>query len=544
MLLSLTLSLLLQSAAPSGDTLTAAQWRDDLHFMAAEMARLHRKLYHKVTREQFDSAVADLDHRIPMLSREQILVGFARIVALVGDGHTHLGLPWDSAAGFGRYPLALYRFTDGFYVTGADSTHADLVGGSLVSIGGQSVDSLFNAITPLISRDPGNRMWYQLYAGPYMATPEVLQGLGLASKTGQATFVVRRDGEERAVELARGPRPSAMNYNGWVTGGGWVTMHDGVKAPGPLWARHLDDPFWVKYLSSARAVYVQYNAVQDGEKETVAHFFGRVCAEASRRRADRMIIDLRLNGGGDNTLNAEVVKTIMRTSPINRRGHLFVIIGRNTFSAAQNLVNSLDRYTDAIFVGEPTGANPNLFGDAVPVRLRHSGVVVYVSTLWWQDLDPRDKRPWTAPEIAAEMTSADFRAGRDPALEAVLRWRSEPNLADQMLAALRQGDTTRAFARYRAYRDDPRHVYADTDRLLRDAALRAAEAGRLPEALAIVEFNVREHPRSSDAQAYLAEGYARAGLKDQAIAGFERAVALDSTNSFALIRLSQLREGS
>ena len=167
-----------------------------------------------------------------------------------------------------------------------------------------------------------------------------------------------------------------------------------------------------------------------------------------------------------------------------------------------------------------------------------------MSTLWWQDLDPRDKRPWTAPEIAAEMTSADFRAGRDPALEAVLRWRSEPNLADQMLAALRQGDTTRAFARYRAYRDDPRHVYADTDRLLRDAALRAAEAGRLPEALAIVEFNVREHPRSSDAQAYLAEGYARAGLKDQAIAGFERAVALDSTNSFALIRLSQLREGS
>ncbi len=462
----------------------------------------------------------------------------------MSDGHTNLPLPWDSAAGFGRYPVALYRFADGFYVTGADSAHAELVGGSLVSIGGRSAHDLFAAVTPLIARDPGNRMWYRLYAGSFMATPEVLEALGLASAGGRATFVVRREGRERAVEVARGPRPSAKSYNGWVTGGGWVTMHDGVKAPGPLWTRRPDEAFWVEYLSSAGAVYVQYNAVQDGEKETVAHFFGRVCAEASRRRADRMIIDLRLNGGGDNTLNAEVVKTIMRTSPINRRGHLFVIIGRNTFSAAQNLVNSLERYTDAIFVGEPTGANPNQFGDAVPVRLRHSGVVVYVSTLWWQDLDPRDRRPWTAPEVAAEMTSADFRAGRDPALEAALRWRAEPTLADRMLAALHQGDTTRAFARYRAYRDDPRHAYSDTDRLLRDAARLAAVTGRLPDALAIAELNVREHPRSSEAHAYLAEGYARAGRKGPAIAEFERAVALDSTNAFALTRLSVLRAGS
>jgi tetratricopeptide (TPR) repeat protein len=167
-----------------------------------------------------------------------------------------------------------------------------------------------------------------------------------------------------------------------------------------------------------------------------------------------------------------------------------------------------------------------------------------VSTLWWQDLDPRDRRPWTAPEIAAEMTSADFRAGRDPALEAVLRWRPQPVLEDRMLVALGQGDTARAFARYRAYRDDPRHAYADTDRLLQQAARRAAQAGRLADALAIAQLNVREHPRSSDAEAYLAEGYARAGQKDLAIAGFERAIALDPTNSFALTRLSELRGGS
>jgi len=178
----LSLFLLLRAISPSVDTLTSAEWREDLHFMAAEMVRLHRNVYHQVTRQQFDSAVADLDARIPTLSREHILTGFAKIVALVGDGHTHLPLPWDSAAGFGRYPVSLYRFADGIYITGADPVYAQLVGGKVVSIAGRPVEQMVAAVTPLISRDPGNQMWYHLYAGNYMATPEILEALGLVAK--------------------------------------------------------------------------------------------------------------------------------------------------------------------------------------------------------------------------------------------------------------------------------------------------------------------------------------------------------------------------
>ena len=47
--------------------LSAAQWREDMRFMAAEMERRHKNLYHSVTREQFAAAVADLDVRIPGL---------------------------------------------------------------------------------------------------------------------------------------------------------------------------------------------------------------------------------------------------------------------------------------------------------------------------------------------------------------------------------------------------------------------------------------------------------------------------------------------
>ena len=64
----------------------AVRWREDLRFMAIEMPRLHRDLFHQMTRERFDSAVERLDERIPGLARNQIIVELERIVAMVGDG--------------------------------------------------------------------------------------------------------------------------------------------------------------------------------------------------------------------------------------------------------------------------------------------------------------------------------------------------------------------------------------------------------------------------------------------------------------------------
>jgi len=41
--------------------LTAEQWRQDLRFMADELQRRHKNVFHATTREQFTAAVADLD---------------------------------------------------------------------------------------------------------------------------------------------------------------------------------------------------------------------------------------------------------------------------------------------------------------------------------------------------------------------------------------------------------------------------------------------------------------------------------------------------
>src|SRR5262249_61709986 len=103
-----------------------------------------------------------------------------------------------------------------------------------------------------------------------------------------------------------------------------------------------------------------------------------------------------------------------------QRGKLFVIIGRNTFSAAQCGVTHIERNTNAIFVGEPTGSSPNHVGESNVLNLPYSKMRASISDLYWQNSVAMDYRTWIAPQIYTPPTFAAFRADRDPALEAIL----------------------------------------------------------------------------------------------------------------------------
>jgi hypothetical protein len=163
---------------------------------------------------------------------------------------------------------------------------------------------------------------------------------------------------------------------------------------------------------------------------------GLLFREIARCEADRLVLDLRCNNGGDNTLNRALVRRIIQATNIDWRGRLYVIIGRKTFSAAVNLVSDLENFTNATFVGEPTAAPANHFGETTRLVLPGSGISAIYSSLYWQGGDPRDARPWIEPSIRTPVVFRDFRRNRDPALEAILglpvgtRERSRPALGD------------------------------------------------------------------------------------------------------------------
>jgi hypothetical protein len=84
------------------------------------------------------------------------------------------------------------------------------------------------------------------------------------------------------------------------------------------------------------------------------------------------------------------------------------------------LVLDLDRLAEPVFVGEPTGASPNHFGDATSVELPQTGLVARVATISWETAGSEDVRSAREPDIPVPLDAASFFAGEDPILAAAL----------------------------------------------------------------------------------------------------------------------------
>ncbi|HEX8686329.1 MAG TPA: hypothetical protein VF654_07495, partial [Pyrinomonadaceae bacterium] len=105
---------------------------------------------------------------------------------------------------------------------------------------------------------------------------------------------------------------------------------------------------------------------------------------------------------------------------VNRLGGVVVLADRYTYSAAMNFATYLERFTPAVFVGEPTSSDPNFIGEDNFIWLPYSRLPVGISDLFWQSSWPTDRRTWIAPQVYVEPSFADFAAKRDPVLEAAL----------------------------------------------------------------------------------------------------------------------------
>jgi tetratricopeptide (TPR) repeat protein len=509
--------------------------------MAAEMAKRHKNLYHTVSRERFDSAVAALDRRIPSLARHRIIVEMARIVALVGDGHTNIAPTRDPKIGFRTLPVRFYFFKDGLFVRAAERAHAGLAGARVVRLGRTTPEQAYGRVRELIARD--NEMDVRFFAPFLLAMPEVLHALGIIDDMEQVPLVLQQGSRRSTVALRPSGLASMMPPDtdvSWWPDSGWVDMRDEAAAPVPLWLRHDPrDHFRLEYLPESRLVYVQYNKVADKEEESISDFSRRLLAMADTADVAKLVLDLRLNRGGDGTLNPPLLVSLIKARKLDGPGRLFAIIGRSTFSAAQFMVNDLERYTDAVFVGEPSGGKLNSYGDSRKITLPHSGITVRVSIYWWQE-EPWDTRQWKAPDVAAELTSAEYRANIDPALKVVLEYRPEPPIVERMEQALSRGSISDALRIYRRYMAEPRHAYADEEVELNNLGYRLLGAGRYDQAIAVLELNASEHPESANVYDSLGEAYHKAGQPDRAVRNYRKAVQLDPSNTNARAMLDQI----
>ena len=238
-----------------------------------------------------------------------------------------------------------------------------------------------------------------------MTNADFLFGAGLIDSTANASF---------QVQAASGGAVSAniQSLNDYQI----PRFNPVFQGNPPLYRQHTDRNYWATVIDGGASVYFQYNSCREDPKQPSADFFPQLDQMMSQPGVQRVILDMRNNSGGLTSILSPWIDEI-QASRFNQTGHLYVIVGRATFSAAMEATNHIHDRTAAIFVGEPTGAKPRFelrrgdFGlPYFDIRVSYSNGVESAN----------DPGPTMIPDIQTGLTFQQYMNGVDPALDAIL----------------------------------------------------------------------------------------------------------------------------
>lgn len=536
MLRKIFVALLVLFFSPGVFAQSAEKWQNDLRWLQHTVHSKYSNLFYSITAEDWDKAVEDFNNEIPGLNNNQVIARFIKLVALFHVGHTQMntfGLHGSNtnALVLHRYPYQLYWFSDGLYIRRADTQYANAVGGKVLKIGNMKAEDAMQAVRPLVSYE--NEQGFRSNGVAFLAIPEFLQTEGIANTTDEVAITYLKNNKEETTIFKSGNNNNIFSTTSLTVPQGWVDAKPTTDST-PLWQKEPSALRYMEYLPSNKILYVRHSATQDDGNKTIAAFFNDVADYIEKNDVQKLILDIRLNGGGNNYLNKPIITNIIASKKINQKGKFFCIIGRRTFSAAQNLVNELEKYTEVIFVGEPTSENVNFFGDTRVETLPNSQLVVNLSWLWWQNLDARDKRKSTSPQLAAEMSFADYYNNNDPALDAIFNYDKTKPFLPTLRELANTGKKTEVLQFAVNYKKDPLNRYY-ISRMEGDINQEGYNVMESNPALANVffEININLFPESANAYDSYAESFMLMGKKEEAIKYYELAIAKDKNGATA-----------
>lgn len=370
----------------------------------------------------------DLDH-------EQFVLRVAEIAALADNAHTALG---ENAfrKNTPRLPLRSYPFADGLYVLRARPADADLLGARIERIDGRPVAALRERLRRYAGGTSAHRDGLLL---PVLESPALLHAAGLAETPDALTLAgVRADGSVFDRRIRAEPRNRSAPVSSTARLLFPADPDDplpsflGAGAPRPASLRDADHLFTTQALPDG-GLYVGLAHNADADESPIRDFLAGVLARLRAEHPSFVVLDMRMNGGGDYT----TTYAFARALPAAAGGaSVYVLTSGWTFSAAITTVAALkdaggNRVT---IVGEPVGDRLDFWAEGGSFVLPNAFLVVHYAAgrhnygapctdretcFWLNDRFPV-RVTGLDPDIAAPMRFADYRQGRDSALEAVL----------------------------------------------------------------------------------------------------------------------------
>ena len=382
-------------------------WIGDLNYLQKRIIEAHYALDDFISEHDFNNLFDELKSSASTLSDEQIIVEIMKIMGRLGSGHNFIIPTTPKVSALKKLPIEFYQFKDGMFIIDAEPGYEEWIGFKIEKFGKASIEEALEKTNIVNARD--NDM-QTLWLGPYLLSmPDVLEGLGIIENKDQVLLTVSNSkGKSQKLTM----KPITWNFTGFPK------IRPLKEKTQPLYLSKMNNIFWHEPLDD-RSMYIQFNQVQDKDDQTLEEFALELQNQIDKDKTQFLILDLRHNSGGNGAIRNHLLKLLVKFESRNPKGKVFVIMGRGTYSAAQNLLTEISIQTNAILVGEPSSSKPTFIGEAGWFQLPNSSLLGIVASQYHKSSEAEDFREWIAPHIPISLSSTDYFSGNDKALEII-----------------------------------------------------------------------------------------------------------------------------
>ena len=417
-LVSLLLALLLVLSVPAyatGEDI-AAQRQEDLDTLYEILKESHPNLFANTSEEAFLAKKAEIESRLASMDDATFALDLQSLVAMVGDSHTAINISSVLSSG-NLFPVSIRWFDGAWVVSGLPEGEAAYLGWTIETLNDQTMEQVCEKLGNLLSSD--NPIKLRRQVRQCIASAEVLAYTGVVDAGEDLRLgLAGPDGEQAEVVL---PPLSAADTAAWPQ----IVQLSSLRQETPATA--AQDRYYFS-LDLGGAYYIQFNTCQEDPELPMDTFAAQVAKDLAAKDYERVLIDLRNNGGGSDGV---LVPILMLLAPMVRSGAVEVwgLVGETTFSSAA--INAMEiREMGGYLAGEATSGSVDHFGSVSAFRLPNTGIQVQFSTKYITLADYLECA-WglgvTAiqPDWEVPQTLEDYLAGRDTVVDALLA-REEP----------------------------------------------------------------------------------------------------------------------
>lgn len=335
---------------------------------------------------------------------DQVKVALSKAIASIGQLHTSLELGDEL-----KLPFRLYLYKEKLYVIDTLPAYSNSLFTELTKINHQDVAPMIKELREVVSVD--NEHGFGVRIPENIIKSSILHGLGVIKDQGEILLTFERE-DASDLELSVKWIDSSMYTNP-------ISPHKDKL----LYLKYRDSNYTHTYLPESKVLYAIYNTCTVDPGYSVEQYTKDIMNTLKQATVEKLIIDLRNNGGGDSEVIRPFLNKLAELPEIN--DHIVVLMGRNTASSAMIYAIQLQSQFKAVLIGEPVNGDPNKAGQVRTLSLPETGLIVNYSTKEFHMLSSEIHE--LAPDILITPTIAELRAGADPVLKAALKYKFNPN---------------------------------------------------------------------------------------------------------------------